>query len=99
MKYNFTKVKMLDITGAEIKNPDGTPVRLYQDFAKIIHSQCHTDLELVNIAKEIYEGKEVEIDKTEIETIKTILLGEKSFIDASIKKTFKDYIETVKEVK
>lgn len=91
MKYDFKKVVLKDIEGKDIKVPD-----LYKEVAKVIHALCHKDLDLVEKAREIYQGKEVELDKVEIESIKEVLLGEQSFNDASVKKAIKDYIESVK---
>lgn len=92
MKYNFSKIKILDIEGNEIPKSK----EIFKTIANIIYTQSHEDLGLVEVAKEIYKGKEVEIDKIEIETIKKIIKWQISFTDAFIKKQVIDFIEQQK---
>lgn len=91
MKYNFKKLIVKDIEGKEL------PIskELYKTIAKLLYNQCHKNLEVVEIARDIYKGKEVEIDKVQIEEVKNILLGPQSFQSAAVKKYVKDYIESV----
>ena len=95
MKYNFSKVQVLDIDNKPLTE-NGKPYECYREMAKIIHRLSFKDLELVELAKEIYKGTEVEIDKAEIEIIKEVVLSSECPLFAFVKKAIKDYIESVK---
>lgn len=92
MKYNFSQVTYKDIEGKEVEG-----IEFPKTIAKILFSQCHKDLELSDLARIIYSGEEVELDKVQIESVKKIVTGDNSFQDASVKKAVVDYIESVKK--
>jgi len=95
MLYDFKKIKIEDINGKEIKQK----IPLNEMIGKLLYTQCHHNFDLVEVAKKIHAGKEVELDKVEIEDVKKILLGKQSFSDAFVKKYIKDYIDEVKKKK
>lgn len=95
MKYNFTNVQATDIEGKLLLTPAGKPLELFKDVGRMIHRECHEDLELVEVAKLIFHGEEVEISIVQINIITTIIVSKKSFLDASIKKAVKDYIDSI----
>lgn len=92
MKYDFTKIKIKDIGGKEIKST------VHETLANYIY-QLAKDLDLVEMAREIFAGKEVELDKTEVEKIVEMVKSDQAPIAAFAKKAIIDYIDSVKESK
>jgi len=89
MKYDFSK--------AVVKTLDGQVVpEVNKSLANAIYGLTK-DLDLVDKALKINKGEAVELDKTEVETIKSIINDDKAGFFAFVKKGFFDYIASVKE--
>ncbi|MCP3684662.1 MAG: hypothetical protein GY861_18500 [bacterium] len=89
MKYNFTKVDLVDLEGKKHPGQEG----FHKELANLVYSSAK-DLSLVETARTIFAGKEVELDKVEIAEIKKLI--EESPLLAFAKKALIDYIESVK---
>lgn len=90
MKYNFSEIKLFDIEGNEVNDAY---------FHKIIGNNIYLqakDLDLVEKARSIFKGEEIELDKVEIAEVKELICGEKSNILAFAKKAFQDYVDSKK---
>src|SRR5574343_326731 len=92
MKYNFSKVPLVDIEGKKLEVSD-----LHKTLAAAIYYGDHKDLDLVDKSMAINKGEDVELDKVEIEKVKAIV--EKSGFKAFVQKALLDYIASVKEAK
>lgn len=91
MRYDFTKIELLDIMGKPTKKQG-----LYKDLANAIYLFASAkNLNLVEVARTIFQGKEVELDKEEIQDIIAIVEDGRSGFFAFVKKAIKDYIESV----
>lgn len=89
MKYDFSKVKITTLDGKEVKDAHKTLADAIYAFTK--------DLDLVTKAIDINTGKEVELDKTEVEVVKGIVKDERAGFFAFVQKAFLDYLDSVKE--
>lgn len=93
MKYDFTKVITKDIEGKKTKKQDAS-----ENLANAIyHFASGKNLNLVEIAREIFKGKPVELDKVEIIEIEMIVKDKRSGFFAFAQKAILDYIESVKK--
>lgn len=94
MKYNFSKVKVTDIEGKEVKETD---------IHKVIGNALYgvtKDLGLVDKARKIYKGEDVELDKVEIEEVKRVIDAGNNgqpVITSFARKAVNDYIESLKD--
>lgn len=89
-KYNFSKVKVLDIEGNPVK--EEPKKKLHQLLGNTIYLYTK-DLALIEVGKKIYHGEEVEIEKAEMEEIKRMIMDERYGFHAFTRKTLLDYIE------
>lgn len=89
MKYDFSKAVVKSLDGEVVKDA-------HKPLANAIYGLTK-DLDLVEKAVKINKGEAVELDKTEVESIKAIILDEKASFFAFVKKAFIDYIASVKE--
>lgn len=82
MKIDFSKVSLTDLEGKVVKE-----AVLHKTLANAIYSHTQ-DLDLVEKARAINAGKEVEFDKTELEEIKRVIkdpkVGFLAFAQAAI---------------
>jgi hypothetical protein len=90
MKYDFTKIILKDIEGKEVEKHDAHKILATGLYYNV------TDLDLVEKARDINAGKEVEIDKVEIDKIKKFIESDKCSLVAFAKKATLDYINSVK---
>ena len=90
MKVDFTKIQLSDIDG---KNGDGD-VPFYKTIANLIYCKV-SNLDLVETAREINQGKEVELSKTDLRTIRQLLLDEKNGLFAFARKAIRDFLEDI----
>jgi len=87
MKYNFSNIKLIDIEGNEVKD---------NSLPKVIGNAIYSntkDLGMVDIARDIYKGEEVELDEKQIEEVKTIVSA--SFA-AFAQIAILDYVDQIK---
>ena len=89
-KYNFSSIKLTDIEGTEAKEAS-----LNKPLGNAIYAQTQ-DLGLVDVARKIYKGEEVELDKGEVEEVKRIIEDPQVGFLAFAKKAILDYMESVK---
>lgn len=96
MKYDFKKVNVLDIKWKKIsyewKLEEAAP---YKRIANLIYI-FSKDLELCDIARDIYSWKEVELRDKEIEEIKNLLEHKQSDMASFYKRAILQYIDSVK---
>lgn len=81
MKINFSELKFEDINGNIIEENPDKPI--YKLLANLIYQQTQV-LDLVEIAREINLGNEVELRPNEIADIKRVIMESK--ISAFVKK-------------
>ena len=86
MKLNFSKVELKDIEGKKIEKHD-----LHKLVANLLYGGTK-NLDMVEIAREINKGKEVELKKEDLEDIKKTIV-EAQTIAAFAKKAVIDYID------
>jgi len=92
MKINFKEIVLLDIDGKPAKAE--TPI--HKAIANIIYTQI-SNLDLVEVAREINKGKVVELSNTDIKQIKKLLLGDKSGLFAFAKAAITEFFEALKQ--
>jgi len=91
MKYDFSAVKAESLEGKQVRD-------IHKTIANNIYMMTK-DLGLVEIAKDIYKGKSVELEKAELAEITRIINDEKVGFFAFVKKAVLDYIDKVKTTK
>lgn len=91
MKYNFSKIKLTDIEGKEFPN-----AQVHKIIANFLYHSAKT-MDLVETARFINRGEEVELDKSEIEEIRDLVGDPKQSIFAYAKKAIFEYIDSVQE--
>ena len=90
MKYNFSQTILKDLEGKTIEGHDA-----HKALAQGLYVGTK-DLDLVTKAIEINQGKEVELDKVEVEKVKEFINGDQCTLVAFAKKAVLDYIESIK---
>ena len=90
MKYQFHTVTINDIEGKENKE-----AKVHKTLANALYSKS-SDLDLVEKARTINKGEEVELDKTEIEVVKKMIKDPQIGFFAFVQKALLDYIDSVK---
>ncbi len=94
MKIDFSKIQLKDIDGAVLVDKEtNEPVQLHKTIANAIYRITGV-LDLVDIAREINRGKEVDLRKNEVSEIKRLVSSEKGGFLAFAKKAILDYMET-----
>ena len=86
MKLDLTKVEIKDLDGKKIEKHD-----IHKIVANLMY-QSTKNLDMVELAREINQGKEVELKKDELEELKT-LITQTQAIAAFAKKALIDYID------
>jgi len=92
MKYSFHTVAITDIDGKDSK------VEVHKTLANALYSKSK-DLDLVEKARIMNKGEEIELDKTEIEEIKKVIKDPQIGFFAFVQKALLDYIDSIKEPK
>ena len=92
MYYDFSKVTLTDSEGNEVDEKINKPI------SEVIFSQVKS-LELVEVARKIFAGEEVELDNLQIKEVRELICGEKSSFHAFAKKAIKDYIKDTQSKK
>lgn len=87
MKINFNKLELKDIKGGPAK-PEQP---IHEVIGNIIYAQAK-DLNLVDIARAIYRGEEVELRDNEASEIEGLLTSENSQLLAFARKAVKDFM-------
>jgi hypothetical protein len=87
MKIDFSKVELKDLEGKVVKDPN-----LHKTIANAIYAHTQ-DLDLVEKARIINSGKEVEFDKTEIEEVKRVIKDPKTGFFAFAQKALLDALD------
>jgi len=93
MKVDFTKIKLLDVNGEEAK-PDGLP------FHKVIAEKIFyyvSNLDLVEVARQINKGEVVELSKTDLKQIRACVLSEKAGLFAFAQEAFTNFLDNLKK--
>jgi len=90
MLYNFSKVELKDLEGKVVKDSV-----LHKTLANAVYSHTQ-DLDLVEKARAINAGKEVEFDKTELEEIKRVIKDPKVGFLAFAQAAILNFIDAVK---
>ena len=97
MKFDFSKVKLKDVQGVDIK----LDVPFHQTIANQIYSVA-ADLGLVTKAQEMYKGNVVDFNEAEITEVKALIekkgANGEYFFFAFTRKALLDYIQSVQEV-
>lgn len=89
MKYNFSKVVVKDIDGKNMEFPDFS-----SQLANLIYQGSRT-LEFLDIAKDIKDKKEVEMNEQQLVEFKLVINGSLQMA-AFVKKAILEYIDSVK---
>ena len=87
MKIDFSQAKMVGI--------DGNPIEdclVHQTLAKVIYAHT-TNLDLVEIARVIYQGEEVELRGGDIKEIRRLLSSDELGMASFARKALLDYID------
>lgn len=93
MKLDFSKIQLKGIDGeVVIDSETNKPVQIHKVLANGIYRATGV-LDLVDIAREINRGKEVDLRKNEVSEIKRLVLSEKAGFLAFAKKAILDYME------
>lgn len=92
MKYNFSKIRITDLDSKK------TPNVLHKSVANLLWHSAKT-LDLVDIAIFINRGEEVDLDKSEIEELRTLIDDPNAVIKiwSYAKKAIFEYIDSVQE--
>ena len=90
MKFNFSKVKLVNVDKIICEN-----LQAHKTIGNLIYNVTK-DLGLVEIAQEIYAGKDVELSKVEIAEIERIVDDPNSALRAFVRKAIHDYINEIK---
>ena len=88
-KYDFAKVQLTDIEGKPLEGAD-----LHKQIGNQLYFGDHKDLDLVEKGRAMYKGEAVELDKTEIESLKALLDGT---LKPFARKAVYDYIDSVEK--
>lgn len=86
MKVDFSKMKILDVEGKAIKNSE-----IHKSLARIIYHRTQ-NLDLIEIARSINNGKEVELRDSEIKEVKRLVNDKQSGLLAFARKAILDYL-------
>jgi hypothetical protein len=89
-KFNFSNVKLTTIEGKDVPKSD-----LHKTLGNALYAGTK-DLALVEVAKKIHAGEEVELDKTEIAEVKRVIEDPQVGFLAFVKKALLDYIDSIK---
>jgi len=90
MLINFADVKMLNIEGVELEAP------LYKELANVMY-QRSKDLGLVEHARAIYKGEEVDLSPAELKEVESVINGQingEYIFSAVARKTLLDFISS-----
>lgn len=93
MKINFSKIKLRDIEGREIKNS-----KIHKGIANAIYMFAK-NLDLLEIAIKINKGEEVELRESDIAEIETIINSKEAGFMAFARKAILDTIKMRKGAK
>lgn len=87
-KVNFSKAILKDIEGSIITTP------IYKELANMIY-RLTGDLGMLDIAKTIYDGKEVELTEKQLEEVKAIINFDKGGVAlaAFVRRDLMEFIE------
>lgn len=88
-KFDFSLCRLIDLEGNQTPDVHKPLANAIWKFAK--------DLDLVEKARLINEGKAVELEKTEVADILRIIDLEQAGFFAFAKKAYKDYIQKVQD--
>ena len=91
MKYNFSKVKLYDLEGKELKGG------VSKSLGSSLYGLAVKDLELTEKAKAIYNELEVELDAKQLGVLKEVVVNERAGFVAFAQKAIFDYITSVSE--
>lgn len=87
MKVNFSKIKLLDLEGKVIPK-----AILHKTLAGVIY-QYTKNLDLVEVARKINKGEEVELRDSEVTEIRRIIQTPEAGMFAFARKAINDFLE------
>ena len=90
MKYSFHTIKLKDLEGQESKDAN-----VHKVLANILYRGAR-DLDLIEVSQLMNKGKEVEMNESQINELKVLVIDEKNGLFAFVQKTVLDYIDSVK---
>jgi hypothetical protein len=90
MIYDFKKIEIRDINGVILIQDDSS--KIYKVLANFIYFNAHT-IDMVLKAIEINKGNEVELDASEVEDIKNLIINGKFNVFAFIKKEIINFLD------
>lgn len=91
MRFNFSKVQLIDIEGKVIVGAN-----LHKTIANLIYHHTKT-LDLVEVAMAINKGESVELDKSEVNEIQQLIKDPQHGVFSYARKAILDFIESVQE--
>ena len=91
MKFNFSTIKLQTIKGEPIPNPD-----LHKTIGNLIY-RATQDLGMVDTARGIYAGAEVELDKTEVIELLRIIDDPQSGVLSFARKAVHNYVTSIQD--
>lgn len=89
MKLNFSQLKLKAIDGTVMD------VEVHKLLANALYVYVH-DLGMLDIARAIYKGEEVELTSTQVKEIDSVLENERAGFAAFIKEAIKNYLKECK---
>lgn len=87
MKVNFSKIKLCDIEGKEIKGAN-----LHKIIAHLLW-QYVRNLDLVETAQLIHKGKPVDLRTSEVKELRALIVDPKSQVMAFAQKAILDFMD------
>ena len=96
MKVDFKKIKLIGLDGKAAKAEGGE--KFHKTIATRIFYQI-ANLDLVEVARQINQGKAVELSKTDIKQIKACLLSEKAGFLAFAKEAITKFFDELEKQK
>jgi len=93
MKVDLSKVELKDIDGNVIKD-----AKFYKTIADLLYGKARS-LDLVEIARAINKGEEVEMAASHIKEMRQLVENPESKIFTFARKAFSDYMDTLTEKK
>ena len=90
MKIQFSAIELKDLEGKVVKDAN-----LHKTIANALYAHTQ-DLDMVEKARAINAGKEVELDKTEVEEIKRVVKDPKTGFFAFAQSAIITYLDSLK---
>ena len=91
MQIDFSQIKLLDLDGEQLENSPPA----HKIVANMIY-QFASVLDLVEVARQINQGKAVELSATDLAEIKGLVNNPKCSLAAFVKKAIIDFIDDQK---